>query len=304
MVLVTGAAGRLGSRVSEKLLAEGRRVRVLTRTQVATERLERLGAEVMVGDLHDAASARLACGGVDYVVAATQSLDGMGNDEPYTVEEAGTRQLIAAAREARVKHFVYVSALGAEPGHRLACYRCKHAIEERVRASGLSYTVLRPPPVMETWVARLGQPILERGTTVILGSGECLINLMALDDVAHYVLVALFNPDARDRVIEIGGPENLTQLQVVEALERACGRKARCTHVPLWLLRAVSVLVGPFDAGTSQACAMRVHCSSCDQTFDPAALLAEFPWRLTKLDELARDVSRASHADAGERARW
>jgi uncharacterized protein YbjT (DUF2867 family) len=85
MVLVAGGTGRLGSVVGAKLLAEGRRVRVMTRTPAKAAALAQLGAEVVVADLRDPASVRAACRGVDHVVAASQALSGKGSNNPRTV---------------------------------------------------------------------------------------------------------------------------------------------------------------------------------------------------------------------------
>ncbi len=293
MVLVTGGTGCLGSRVSRVLLAENRPVRVLTRSGVKAAPLECLGADVMVGDLRDRASLARACQDVEYVVAAAHAVNGSGRSNPRTVDDAGNRSLIDAALAQRVKHFVFVSAAGADPQHPLEPFRIKHAVERYLQASGLSFTVLRPTAFMEPWAGMVGDPIMRRGRTLILGRGDHPINLIALDDVAHYVLVALFNPDARNRVIEVGGPQNLTAIEMAETFERVSGERGRRTHLPLRLLHVLCTLITPFSAGASRVLAERLCLSTCARPFDPDALLAEFPRRLVTLEEMARQRCRA-----------
>ena len=302
MVLVTGGTGHLGLRVCMTLLREQRRVRVLTRTPGKAAELDRLGADVMVGDLRDRASLARACHDVQYVVAAAHAVDGHGHNNPRTVDDAGNRSLIDAALAQRVKHFVFVSTAGADPRHPLETHRIKHAVECYLQASGLSYTVLRPTAFMEPWAGMIGDPIVRRGRALILGRGDRPINLMALDDVAHYVLVALFNPDARNRVITIGGPQNLTAIEMVETFERISGQRGRRTHVPMRMLRLLCALITPFSGGAARVLAERVSLTTRAQPFDPAALLAEFPRRLVTLEEMARQRCRERHRQPSLRA--
>ena len=308
MILVVGGTGQLGRKVSETLLAEGKPVRVMTRTPAGAATLAANGAHVIGGDLRHADSLRHACDGVDRVVATAHALTGERGNDPRSVDDAGNRHLIEAALEARVSHFVFVSALGATPQHPLEFFRIKHAVEARLQRSGLSYTVLRPAAFMETWAGLIGDPIIARGRTTIFGPGRNPINLMAVDDVAHYVLLSLFHPGARNRIIEIGGPENLSLVEVAETFEHISGRRAKRSHVPLTILRVMSALLHPFDGATSRLMATAVHLNTSDQCFDASETLAEFPLRLTRLEELAlrryrlaREASLAGEPTADSR---
>src|SRR5260370_17906793 len=104
----------------------------------------------------------------------------------------------------------------------------------------LSWSILRPSAYMDLWAQLIGQPILEQGKTTIFGRGNNPINFVAVEDVAHFVSIALDDPRARNRVIEVGGPENLTFNQIAEIFERASGRQAKKRHVPLPLIRFMS----------------------------------------------------------------
>jgi len=294
MILVVGGTGQLGTKVTAKLLDEGNRVRVMSRTPAAATTLADRGAEVVAGDLRDPASIRRACAGVDRVVASAHGLTGTRGNDPRSIDDAGNRHLIDAAIEARVSHFVFVSALGAAPEHPLEFYRIKHGIEARLRNSALSHTILRPPAFMETWAGMIGDPIIAGRKTTIFGPGRNPINVIAVDDVAHYVMIGLYHPEARNRVIEIGGPENLCAVEVAEAFERVTGRTAKRSHVPLTVLRLMSTVLRPFDGATSRLMAAAVHLNTTDQTFDAAPTLAEFPLRLTRLEELAKRRYRAT----------
>src|SRR5216683_1741449 len=243
MILIVGASGRLGSVVAKLLLAQGKAVRAMTRTPLNLAHLQQQGADVVSGDLRDPASLMSACQGVEQVLATAHALVGKGDNNPHTVDDAGNRQLIDAAKAAGVKHFIFVSVQGASPDSPVEFFRIKYRTEEYLRASGLSFTIIRPSAYMDLWAQLVGQPILEQGKATIFGRGNNPVNFVAVEDVARFVCIALEDPRARNRVIEVGGPENLTLNQVAEIFERASGHQAKIRHVPLPMMRAMSILM-------------------------------------------------------------
>src|SRR6476620_10908906 len=115
MILVVGATGMLGSTVTRQLLEQGKDVRVLVRPQSQYQPLVEAGAQPVFGDLKDRASLDAACRGVDTIVTTANSASRGGDDNIQTVDQEGNRNLVDAAKEAGVKHFIFVSALGADP---------------------------------------------------------------------------------------------------------------------------------------------------------------------------------------------
>ena len=191
MILIVGASGRLGSVVARLLLAQGKAVRAMTRTPLNLAHLQEIGAEVVSGDLRNPASLLSACQGVDQVLAAAHALVGQGDNNPHTVDDAGNRHLIDAARTAGVKHFIFVSVQGASPTSPLEFFRIKYRTEAYLRTSSLSYSILRPCAFMDLWAQLIGQPIIEQGKTTIFGRGNNPINFVAVEDVARFVSIAL-----------------------------------------------------------------------------------------------------------------
>jgi uncharacterized protein YbjT (DUF2867 family) len=238
--------------VAQRLLTQGKPVRAMTRTPSTLAHLQQQGAEVVNGDLRDPASLLRACEGVEQVLAAAHALVGKGDNNPHTVDDAGNRQLIDAAKAAGVQHFIFVSVQGASPDSPLDFFRIKYRTEEYLRASGLNFTILRCSAFMELWAQLIGQPILEQGKTIIFGRGNNPINFVAVEDVAHFVSMAFDDPRARNQVIEVGGPENLTFNQMAEIFERASGRQAKKRHVPLPMMRLMSILMQPINPALSR----------------------------------------------------
>lgn len=298
MILVVGASGRLGSVVTRQLLARGEPVRAMARRPAPLAELEQLGAQVVVGDVRDAEAVRQACQGADRVLTAFQGLDGKGRDAPRTIDGLGIRLLIDAATAAGVRHFVFVSALGARPDDPLEHFRLKYAAEEYLRQSGLSYTILRPTPFMELWGMLIGEPIFRTGKTRIFGRGKNPVNFVSVEDVAHLALLALDDAEARGRVIEIGGPENLTLEQVAALFERVSGRTATPSHVPLPLMRVMAVALRLLNPTLARMIELGILMDTADNTFDPTETLERFPMRLTPFEEVARSYVAATSATA------
>src|SRR5438093_1505849 len=110
--LITGATGQLGSHIAEQLAARGERVRALVRPASATALLERLGVELVRGDLHDAASVEKACAGADIVYHCAARVADWGPWSQFESETVtATRNLLAACRTAKVGRLLHVSSI-------------------------------------------------------------------------------------------------------------------------------------------------------------------------------------------------
>lgn len=286
MILIVGGTGALGSAAARLFLQRGRKVRIMTRDPQKAEALKKLGADIVQGDLRDKASLARACDHVEGVLAAAHSIMGHGAAASSKVDSLGHKWLINAAKEAGVRHFVYTSAFGAAPTHPAQFYRIKHEVEQYLQHSHLAYTILRPTAFMDSHAHMLiGQPILEKGNVSLFGAGENPRNFVAAHDVAQFALLALNMPQMAGKVIEVGGPENWTNLEVVRLYERLAGRQAKVSHVPLGALRVMAPLVRPFHPGLSQVMRTSIWFDTTDQTFDPGQTLQKYPIPLIKLED-------------------
>jgi len=287
MILIVGASGRLGSVVVQHLLAQGKSIRVMTRNPLSLVHLKQQGAEIVSGDLRDPTSLASACQGVEQVLAAAHALDGKGDNNPRTVDGMGNRHLIDAAKAAGVKYFIFVSVQGASPDSPLEFFRIKYHTEEYLRASGLNFTILRPNAYMELWVQLIGQPIREQGKTTIFGRGNNPINFVSVEDVARFISIGLNDARACNTVIEVGGPENLTMNQVAEIFERTCGRQAKKRHIPLLMMRVMSILMQPINPTMSRLIRNGIYMDTANLRYDMADTARAFGVQLTSLAEIA-----------------
>jgi uncharacterized protein YbjT (DUF2867 family) len=241
--LVTGGTGFVGPRIVHALREREQPVRALVRrpTERSAATLASWGSELVQGDLGDAASLRRAVEGAEVVVHLVSIRQ--GSDEDFRrVMDRGTRDLVAAAKEAGVGRFVLMSALGTseETKDLVPYYRSKWAMEQTVRGSGIEHVIFRPSFVF----ARDGGilPTFRRlarvaPVTPIIGSGQQRIQPIWLDDVAAYFAAGVDKPEAANTTFELGGPDAVTWNEFWERLKRALGQRRPSVHVPTRLMR-------------------------------------------------------------------
>lgn len=108
-VFITGASGFIGGKIAERLIADGRRVRVLSRRPLPE--LEARGAEVIPGDLDDMHALRRGCASAETVFHVAGRVGVWGpQQEFFRVNVGGTRNVLAACREAGVSRLIYTSS--------------------------------------------------------------------------------------------------------------------------------------------------------------------------------------------------
>jgi uncharacterized protein YbjT (DUF2867 family) len=285
MILIVGGTGALGSVTVQQLLAKGKAVRVMTRTPAKATALQALGADIVQGDLRDTASLQRACAGVDQVFASAHSIFGKGREASKYVDLQGHKALIDAAKAAGAKRFVYTSAYPyGPPLAAVPFWQIKAEVARYLQASGLDYTILRPTAFMESHAYMLiGQPILETGKVTLFGRGENLRNFVAVADVAQLAVMALADGKLKNQVVDIGGPENLTNMEVVRLYEQVAGRPSKVSHVPIAALNMMYRLLRPFHPGLSQVMQSSILFDTTDCTLDMSQTLEQYPITLTKL---------------------
>lgn len=277
MILIAGGTGTLGRRVVRLLTARGENVRILTRNPTRAAPLAGAGVEIARGDVRDSGAVAQAMVGARAVISAIQGFSGTGDDSPQTVDHAGNGILMRAAREVGVEHFILVSGQGASPDHPMELHRAKYLAEQELRASGLTWTIIRPTASMETWAEIIGRPLIETGKARLFGRGDNPINFVAADDVARFVELAIVDPALRGAVVEVGGPENLTFRQFAQTFEAVRGQAGKVSHVPLPLMRLLAVVLRPLKPHIARMIQAGVILDTRDMTFDLAGTVSRYP---------------------------
>lgn len=268
MVLVVGGTGQLGGRIVRELLSKGVKVRALCRTGSGYGALQRMGAEIAIGDLKDASSLEAACVGAETVVTTANAARRGGEDTVDAIDMLGTRALIDAAAKAGTGHFVFTSVYGASVHSPIPFVKVKAENEEYLKASGMAWTVLAPNAFMESWPGKVvGLPAMANRDVVLVGEGTRRHAYLAEHDAAQFAVAAIMNPAARNRRLEVGGPKAVTWAEVVQTYEAALGRS-----IPVRYVAPGEHVDGILDVLLS----LLAGYDRFDSDFDSRALAAEF----------------------------
>jgi NADH dehydrogenase len=246
LILVTGGTGFVGGHVVHELRGRDLPVRCLVRDLRRGAKLAARGCELAEGDVTDPASLRAAVSGVDTVVHLVAIRQGK-REQFRRIMVEGTRDLLATARDAGVKRFVHMSALGTseETKDAVPYYWAKWENEQQVRGSGLPYVIFRPSfvfgpdgGILPTFVklAKL-TPV-----TPIVGTGRQRIQPIWADDLAKFFAEAVERDDVADRVFELGGPDVVSWNEFWDRLKRVRRIRRRAIHVPIGLMKINALL--------------------------------------------------------------
>jgi uncharacterized protein YbjT (DUF2867 family) len=291
MILVVGATGQLGGLIARTLLSQGKPVRILVRGGSSYDHLVTAGAEPATGDLKDADSLYACCKGIDAVVSTANSAGRGGEDTVESVDRQGNRNLIDAATAQGVHHFVFTSVLGASPEHPMPFVRAKSETEQRLRDSGMTWTVLQPDAYMDTWFpAVVGGPALAGQPVTIVGEGQRRHSFIAMRDVVAYAVSALDRRPAEGQTLLIGGPKPVSWRDVVTAFEHELARE-----IPLRTVLPGQPVPGLPDFVAQLLAAMETY----DSPVDSSELASRYGVTPTHLAEFVRGFIPANRQQVG-----
>ncbi|WP_371484138.1 NmrA family NAD(P)-binding protein [Kitasatospora sp. NBC_00315] len=224
-----GATGATGNALLHSLLTLGIPVRALTRTPhrpiPGITGAHHPPVEVQYADATDPHSLHAAFKDTSQLFLA------MANS-PAQVE-LETR-VIDIAAQAGVGHIVKISAPAAEPDSPVAVSRGHHTVEEHLRASGLTHTVLRPYAFMQN-LLRLA-PTIAQG--VILGTmGDAPCNYIDCRDIGDVAAAALTRPDIAGGTYTLTGREAVSYPTLASRLTTLTGNQINYVNLTAGELR-------------------------------------------------------------------
>lgn len=231
VTLITGGTGHLGRDIVDRVVRDGRGVRVFARSPGS-----RPDVDWAEGDLATGAGLRDALHGVDTVInAATYSpIARRGGVRPIdlfrspsAVDVEGTERLLSLCQDQSVRHFLHASIVGLDDAN-LPYARVKLAGERLVRNSALSWSVVRAMPfyyLLDKLLASLAWlPLWPMPTTPF--------NPVDTSDVADYVAACAFDGTRGERA-EIGGPEDLSAAALADQYRAARGLHRKILPMPM-----------------------------------------------------------------------
>ncbi len=207
MILITGATGRVGSKLVESLLQSGKQVRVLVRNPQKAASLQALGASVCLGDLNR----------LDHLDIALQKCDHLFSIPPNTINQAEQEiQLYQAAKRTGIQHIVKLSTVKSDLES--PCYFFKqHAIAEQyLKQLGIKFTILQTNSFMQNflWFAH---EIRTKGT-LSLPMRDARTAPIDIRDVVRIGTAILTEGEHEGKTYNLTGSELLSLQEIAEKL--------------------------------------------------------------------------------------
>ncbi len=303
-IFITGATGFIGTQLVRRLLEQGHTIRALSRRGGDQDGpLTWVRGRLEARDTY--AHALEGCEAVVHLGALT----GKAKAADFKRSNVdGTRALIAAARTAGVRRFLFISTIATRYPEleRYPYAKSKLEAEALVKESELDWTIMRP-----TIVLGPGSPILKSlaalaklPVTPIFGSGQVEVQPIMVDDVTRSIAHWLFAPDQTysAQEIDLGGAETLTFEHLMQRIRQAQGKRAgRVFGLPLkstmWGLGMVDPALGaklPVTAG-------QLYAFRYDSTAKPSAFMSELEPSLMPLSQaLSRSFEDAVQIQSRE----
>ncbi|MGI5155388.1 NmrA/HSCARG family protein [Microbispora sp. CA-102843] len=242
-IVVVGATGLQGQAVTAQLLADGWRVRAVTRDPDAApaRALAQTGAEFVRAEMDDVASLVAAAEGAYGLFSVQPTVGSPGTPAGFSAEDEVRWgcNVADAAHAAGVRHLVYASLAGAGrhnteklPQNTINKWR----IEQHITRLGLPATFLRPVSFMENYT---GAYHLHDGTVATVFAADVPQQIMAVDDVGAFAALAFAQPgEWIGRVVDLAGDE-LTPRQIAAVISEAIGRPLPYVQIPIEVIAQV-----------------------------------------------------------------
>jgi uncharacterized protein YbjT (DUF2867 family) len=213
MILITGATGRVGSEILERLSAQGVEVRAVTRDARKAAANPLPHVQFVQGDFEDSKSMKRACTGVERAFLLTNS-----------TERAEQQQIgfIHIAQQSGVRHIVKLSQLHADANAPERFLRYHGVVEAAILSSGLIFTFLRPNLYMQG-LLNFRQSIQEQ-SAFFAAAGDARISAVDVRDLADVAVAALTTAQHDNQSYALTGPEALTFTEMAQQLSQAIGR--------------------------------------------------------------------------------
>ena len=235
-VLVVGATGDVGSETVKIAVEKGHSVRALVRS---TSNRDKLGkakdrVEFCEGDMLDKPSLSPAMEGMDALIVSIRLTPGeTKKGRTYQdVELGGVKNLVEIATEKGIKKILHVSADGVGPHCISDMYQAKHQAEQAIIDSGIDYTIFKPSGMFKDFHFFHIPAVLKLGETSKWPTGPIHFRMNPLShlDLARCMVDALTNQAASNKSLEIGGPECITQGDLLNMIAKEAGINANYTE--------------------------------------------------------------------------
>ena len=232
MILITGASGSVGKAVLQEASRKQSKFRAMYRSKQEAAKAP-AGCEPVVADYSDKQSLRTALEGVTSIYVVCSPI-------PQLVELEGN--VLDVCKESGVEHVVLNSALGA--GDYPKSFPSWHRkVEDKLKATGMSYTILRPNGFLQNIVAFYAPSIRAQGS-FYAAMGDAKVSYLDIGDIAVVAVKALQAGTHSGKTYELNGPEAISNHELAKRISRITGRAVNYVDIPEAAQREAMLALG------------------------------------------------------------
>lgn len=241
MILITGATGKTGGEVARQLAAADMPFRALVRDADKAARISALGADLVVGDIDDAAFLSTALSGIDKAFLVLPN-----NEEQLVLEKKFTDACVTAG----LKHLVYLSSLESVPESKNPITQNHVAAQNYIQSSGMDWTLIRPTFFMQNFETYA--PRIKEAQQIVMPVGNGTVSATDLRDVGEVIRDVLTKPGHEGKSYDLTGPELLTFSEIADRFSKVLGLTVEFVDQPIEdfaaLLRTIGLSEWRVDA--------------------------------------------------------
>jgi uncharacterized protein YbjT (DUF2867 family) len=230
MFVINGATGNTGSVVAKALLAAGRQVRAVVRSELKASELKALGAELFVADFTDPSALERAVTGAEGVYFL--SAPDITAKDFVRERKALTERQIAVLARAKVPHVVLLSSIGAQHAHGTGPILTLHHAEQQLRFAGIPSTFIRPAYFVENW-GEVAHAVKQDSVLPSFLPLDVPVPMVSTPDIGKAAARALLDGPCGVRTIELAGPTDPSPNDLAAAASKILGRTIKAVQAPL-----------------------------------------------------------------------
>lgn len=244
-VLLFGATGHLGKEIGKEVKKQGYDLTVVVRNKDKALELSETTNQAIIADVTNANSLSKICNGFDVVISALgKSVSPNDKSKPSfrDIDLAANSNILAEARNAGVKKFVYVSAFQAEKYLHLEYFKVHHEFAEKLKQSGINYSIIKPPAIFSAFIDLID--MARNGKLINIGKGKHLTNPIFEGDLAEICVNSIKETNV---IIEAGGTQVYSRAQLNEIIQKEVNPNKKIMSVPIGLIKMMLPIMKLFD---------------------------------------------------------
>ncbi len=229
MFVIAGVTGHVGSVAAKELISRRKTVKVIVRDAAKGAAWSKLGAQVAVGSLDDAAFLTGALKGAEGFFALLPP--NFAVPDLLAAQKKTSDSIAAAVKASGVAYVVMLSSVGADLAEGTGPIKGLHYLEHALRATGATVTAVRPGYFQEN-IANSLVPARQAGIFPnFMASADYPVPMIATKDIGALVAESLLHKPAKSEVVDLHGPA-YTVRQAAQMLGKALGKELKVVDIP------------------------------------------------------------------------